>query len=157
MATVERSRHRGTLKGERWLSLIATEFRAARLALGLSQRAVAEAAGISRPAYSAIELNRLKTLSIMLAARLAALLGLDLFVGIYPGQRGLRDEPSTLLIGRLVREVGAPLRYRTEVPVRSASDRPEQRSWDVAITGHGEWSAFEVERACMTPRPRPAA
>ena len=39
----------------------------------------------------------------------------------------------------------APLRYRTEVPLRPTTDHPEQRSWDAVLSGNGARTAIELE------------
>jgi transcriptional regulator with XRE-family HTH domain len=145
VTTRENSIHRGTLRGERWLQLIAREFRDARLARGLSQRLVAAAVAIPRSTYSDIEHANYRQMSIVLAARLGAALGIDVVVGLYPGPRALRDEGSARLISRLVSAAGPPLQCRTEVILARIGDQSEQRSWDVLATGHGKRSAFEIE------------
>ncbi len=113
--------------------------------MGLSQRAVAAAAHMSRPAYGRIERAELVTVGILVAARIAAILGLDLFVALYPGPRGLRDEASARLIKRVIAEIGGPLTYRTEVTLPKRTDVPEQRSWDLMTFGLGERTGFEFE------------
>jgi hypothetical protein len=45
----------------------------------------------------------------------------------------------------LLREVGSPLRYRTEVPLPNVTGRFEQRAWDAVISGGGGRTAVEVE------------
>jgi transcriptional regulator with XRE-family HTH domain len=145
MATTERAADRGTLRGRRWLSTLAAEFRNARLQLGLSQQVVADAARIDRATYSLIEHAKLDRLSIVSAARIASVLGLDLFVGLYQGAHGLRDEASARLITRLVHDIAAPLRYRTEAPLPTKGGRPEQRRWDLVANGSGKRTKFEFE------------
>src|SRR5450755_854622 len=62
-----------------------------RLDAGLSQGTVARAAGVSRPYLSAIE-AALRTPTVEVLARLAAALGGDLSIRIYPGTGpALRD------------------------------------------------------------------
>ena len=145
MATAQRLKDRGTLRGEHWLGLVAREFRGARLGLGLSQQRVADAVGLARSTYSLIERARLKRLSFLLGAQIAAVLGLDLFVALYAGAQALRDEGQAGKIAELVRHVGAPLRYRTEVPLPARGDRPELRRWDLVVHGGGKRTAFELE------------
>ena len=127
------------------MRLVADEFRAARFASGLSQRAVAEAVKISRPAYGRIERAELHTLGVVVAARIAAVLGLDLYVALYPGSRGLRDEPSAKMIKRVLDAAAPPLRCQTDAPLPRRSDTNEQRAWDLVTTGHGERTAYEFE------------
>ena len=125
--------------------MLGEEFRSARLQLALSQQAVADAAHVDRAIYSLIEHAKVERLSILNAARLAGVLGLDLFVGLYPGGSPLRDEVSAALIGRVAREVGPPLRARTEVPLPRIGDRSELRRWDLLVTGNAKRTAFEFE------------
>jgi transcriptional regulator with XRE-family HTH domain len=145
MATAERAYDRGTRTGQRWLRMLGQELRTARLTLGLSQREVAKSARISRTSYGNIERAELTTLSLLVAARIAALLGLDLYTAMYPGARGLRDQASANLIKRIMGAVGQPLRARTEVVLPQKGDARELRSWDVLARGHGERTAFEVD------------
>jgi transcriptional regulator with XRE-family HTH domain len=145
VTTVERARDRGTLRGERWLQSIANEFRSARLTLGLSQRRVAAAARIPRTTYGEIERAKYPDLTIVLAARVAALLGLDLVVALYAGVRSLRDEISARMTARVITTAGPPLRYRTEVPLRRKTERPEQRTWDLVFLEGKKRGAFEFE------------
>jgi transcriptional regulator with XRE-family HTH domain len=145
MATVERAVDRGTRLGQRWIRLIATEFRDARLASGLSQLAVSKAVHMSRSAYGRIERGELRTISFMAAARIAAVLGLDLYVALYPGQRGLRDEVSARMIRQVIQAMRPPLRYQTDAPLPRLGDSPEFRAWDLVTSGDGERTAFEFE------------
>lgn len=115
------------------------------MAAGLSQQTVARAVRISRPAYGRIERAELQTLGFVVAARIAAVLGLDLFVALYPGARRLRDETSARMIKRVVEAHGSPLHCKTEVPLPRTGDSADQRAWDLLTTGHGERTAYEFE------------
>lgn len=145
MATADRHYDRGTRQGHRWLRVVAQEFRTARMTLGISQRTVANAAKISRSAYGRIERAELLTLSLMIGARIAAVLGLDLFIALYPGPRALRDQGQADMIKELAAHIGTPLRYRADVPLPSRPESRELRAWDLVTTGAGERSAFEFE------------
>jgi len=145
MSTAQRSRDRGTLRGQHWLTVLAKEFRDARLSLGLSQQHVADAAGIARSVYSLVERAKFAKLPVMIAARIAAVLGLDLYVALYPGARTTRDAASAAKLATLLGRVGAPLQHRTEVPLARTSGRPEQRSWDGMVFGAGERTGIELE------------
>ena len=145
MATAERLFDRGTRQGDRWLRLLAQEFRAARLTLGLSQEAVARAARVSRSVYGRAERGELRTLAVVAASRLATVLGLDLFVALYPGARGLRDEVSARMVKRLVSETGPPMRHKTEVPLPRRTESREVRSWDLVTFAGGTRTAYEFE------------
>ncbi|HUQ63112.1 MAG TPA: helix-turn-helix transcriptional regulator, partial [Acidimicrobiales bacterium] len=84
MPTVQRLEQRAAARARKTLASLADEFRQKRLAIGLSQFQVATAAGIGRPTYTRIEGARFASLSILVATRIAAVLGLDLSVRAYP-------------------------------------------------------------------------
>ena len=146
MGNVERSYDRGNRRGRRAVQTVGEEFREQRLASGVSQQVVADAARITRPRYSTIERGEIERLSILEASRIASVLGLDLFVRTYPGGAPLRDVAHAERLQRLLRHVRAPLRYRVDVPLPQRPDAPaEGRAWDAMIQGHGRRTAFEVE------------
>ncbi len=145
MSTVQRARDRGARQGRRILQLLADEFHGKRLSTGLSQEAVATASGLSRPIYSRIETAKRVTTSFDEASRIAAVLGLDVVVRLYPGGEPLRDTAQQGRLDQLMRAVKAPLTWRPEVPLPVSADRPEWRAWDAVIWGSGERTAVEVE------------
>ena len=145
MATVERLRNVGTRRGERCLREIGEECRHARLRLGLSQREIAAAAGIDRADYSRFERARLERASVIVACRVGAVLGLDIWMRAFPGGRSLRDAGQARHMQRLIEAVGPPLTCRLEVPLPPSADRHEQRAWDLVILGHGMRTAVEFE------------
>jgi len=132
MATTERWGDRGTRIGMRMLRSVGNDFREARVAAGLSQESVANAAQLSRAHYSRIENGQIANLSLLEAARIANVLGLDLSIRLYPGGNPLRDGAQVKRLATLLREVGPPLSYRTEVPlpnvVGRSSNEPGTRS-----------------------------
>jgi hypothetical protein len=96
--------------------------------------------------YTRIEGGKLPSLSILVASRIAAVLGLDLSVRVYPGENPLRDAASLTRLARVQGVVGLPLSWRTEVPLPSAPQRPfEQRAWDAAVTGANRRTTMEME------------
>lgn len=114
----------------------------ARLAAGLTQSVVAEAAGMSRAELSRIERQRAPWLDITAAATLCAVVGLDLWLRAYPGGDPVRDAAHVALIGRFLAYVTAPLSIRTEVPI----DRPgDPRAWDAMIADHTTVVGVEAE------------
>ncbi len=145
VGSAERAYDRGTRQGERWLRSIGEEFRIARLSLGLSQRHVAQAAHISRPTYGRIERGALGHLPVLLAARVAAGLGLELSARVYPGGSPTRDAAHGERLRRVLQQVASPLAYRTEVPLPQTADHAERRSWDAMLFGHDQRTAIEVE------------
>jgi transcriptional regulator with XRE-family HTH domain len=145
MPSAQRLYDRGTFIGERRVREIGEEFKHERIRLGLSQERVALAARIPRADLSLIERGKLKRLSIVTAARTAAVLGLDLWVRVFPGGQSIRDAGQAKGLGKLLACVGHPLEYRMEVTLPARQDGYEQRAWDVQITGHGEKTSIEYE------------
>ncbi len=145
MGTVERQFDRGTRLGERSLRIFAEEIRTARLANGLSQQDVAEAARISRQAYSRIERATDRQLTVLTASRIAAVLGLNVSIRLFPTDAPIRDIGQTKRLAELLAHVASPLRYRTDVPLPRNGERPEYRAWDALVWGRGERTAIELE------------
>jgi transcriptional regulator with XRE-family HTH domain len=145
MATAEKVQQRGIRKGQRLLRVLADEFRTQRTALGLSQATVATAAGLSRSRYTRIEGGSVLTLSILEAARLASVLGLDLAARAYPGGGPLRDGAHAMRLDAFGRRVHSPLRFRTEVALVPRGGTDDQRGWDGEIRGAGERTTVELE------------
>jgi transcriptional regulator with XRE-family HTH domain len=145
MSTTDRLYDRGTRLGEWRLRDVAADFRHKRMELGLSQRAVARAARISRSSYSRIERGKRTSVMLMVLARIATVLGLDLVLKTYPGGAPLRDTASAGQITYVCGQVARPLRARTEVPLPQRTDHPEQRRWDVLLSGSGRRTGMEFE------------
>jgi transcriptional regulator with XRE-family HTH domain len=146
MATSERAVHRGTRRSERAIRQLGEEYHDARMAAGHSQQHVADRAGISRALCGRIERGQARDLSIVTAAKIAAVLGLDLSVRAYPGARRLRDAAQAKRLALLLDNVRPPLRYRTEVVLPQRPDQPmEQRAWDAMLLGPGGRTAVELE------------
>ena len=145
MTAGERAFDRGTRLGGRALASVADEFRETRLGLGVSQEHVARAARVSRPRYSRIERGRAPTLTLVEAARIGSVLGLDLWVRLYPGPEALRDAASSRRLRSLLAHVRPPLSWRTEVPLPPSPDRLEQRAWDAVVSGRRRRTAIELE------------
>ena len=88
------------------------------------------------------------SLTIDVAARLAAVLGLQLGVGLYPDGNPVRDSAHLALLGRLHDRLSPGLRlapglsWRTEVPIPIAGDH---RSADGLIGGPGFDVLVEAE------------
>ena len=145
MTTTERLYDRGTRLADRRLRDLGAEFREKRLELGLSQLAVARAARISRSSYSRIEAGKRASLTLVVATRLGVVLGLDVMVRSYPGGESLRDAASAMTVKFVCDHVALPLRARLEVPLPSHGSHPEQRRWDVLLTGSGQRTGIEFE------------
>ena len=138
----ERIRERGSRRGRQHLALIGSEVRAARRAAGLSQAVVADASGMSRAEVSRIERGAAPWLSVLEAAELCAVVGLDLWLRAYPGADPLRDAAHVALLRRFLGSVGGDLRVRLEV----ALDRPgDLRAWDATISDRRDTVGVEAE------------
>ena len=145
MPSVERLYDRGSRRAARALAELGEEFRSARLTLGLSQREVAVAAKFDRADYSRIEAGKLPRVSVAVAYRVGAVLGLDLSLKAFPGGRSIRDAGQATRLQRLLECVGRPLSYRTEVPLLRNGERPDYRAWDAMLFGHDERTGVEFE------------
>jgi len=145
VAATDRAFDRGTRKGIRSIRFIGEEFRDQRLALGHSQRVVAEGGQISRARLSRIEGGKVPGLPILEAAQIAGTLGLDFVIRVYPGAEPLRDSARSARLLRLLKQTQTPLTYALEVPLPALPDRPEQRAWDAVIRGDGKRTAVELE------------
>jgi transcriptional regulator with XRE-family HTH domain len=134
MPPAERARDRGRRTTRLLIADIATELREARLVAGLSQAAVARAAGTSQSNVSRMERQKRPTVSVDEVARHAAALGLRLSAKLYPEGPAVRDAGQLRLIARLRGEVNAQLEWRTEALIGGPGDL---RAWDVRLDGPG--------------------
>ena len=116
-----------------------------RVEVGLSQAAVAGAAGLARSTVSRIEAGARRHTSIDECMALAAVLGLDLVVRLYPGGDPVRDAAQLKKLGRILGAAAQPLMARTEVPLPATTEHPERRAWDAVLTRMGARAAIEVE------------
>ena len=110
---------------------IAAEIRVARNSAGLTLAQVGRAAGVSRSETSRIERGDAGWVDLMTLGRLAAVVGLDLWVRTFPGEEPLRDAGHIRLADTFRELVAPPLRIRAEVPV---GDRRDRRAWDITLT-----------------------
>jgi transcriptional regulator with XRE-family HTH domain len=145
VGSIDRARDRATRRATRALHDLGEELRHARFERGVSQQAVAFAAGVDRADYSRLEAGKLPGLSIVRAYRVAAALGLDLSLRTYPVGAGIRDAGQAKRLQRPTACVGPPLTWRAEVPFPRTDDRVELRSRDLVLFGQGERTAIELE------------
>ena len=114
----------------------------ARLALGLSQVAVARAAGMSQSKLSRFERGAGAPPAIDRSARLCAVVGLELSLRAYPAGPPLRDAAHVALLTRLRQAASSDFRWSSEVPVPIPGDR---RAWDSAgLAGQGSQPKVQV-------------
>jgi transcriptional regulator with XRE-family HTH domain len=131
--TKERLAAIGATRGRALVAQLARDLREARLAAGLSQSVVAAAAGLSQETISRYELAQPPYPDLLQAARVAAVLGLDLRAQTYPGGAQLRDAAHATVIGRFLARVPSTVRRQLEAPVR----RGDLRAWDVLLVVDG--------------------
>lgn len=142
----------GGEQGRRLVARIGSEFATLRLNAGLSQDEVSAAAGISRPKYGRIERGRSPQVAVASVARVAAALGLEVSLRLYPIGDPVRDAGHAALLERLRLRCHATLRWRTEVPLPRAGDL---RAWDAMISGFPMPVGREGVRGAVEAETRP--
>jgi transcriptional regulator with XRE-family HTH domain len=150
MGTRERRTDIGAARARELTATLLRDLRFARIDRGLSAAAVAEAVGLSPGQYSRVERGLTGYVSIAQAARIAAVIGCDLSVRIYPSGQPIRDAAHAALLRRFRQQLHPSLRLRTEVPFPDPTDR---RAWDAVIQGPGWRVGVEAE---TRPRDRQA-
>lgn len=122
---------------------VGAELRTARLAAGLTLVQVASASGSSRSEISRIERGDAPRVALTTIERVAAVVGLDVWVRTYPGGEALRDAAHARLESGFLDMVVDPLIARSEVRVGDARDR---RAWDLTLTDQtGDGCGVELE------------
>ena len=111
------------------------ELREARLAAGLSQRQLGEAAGISHTEVGRIEHAAAVRVPYQTLAIIGAVLGLDISLRAYPDAEPIRDIAQVTLLAKLRSRLPIGITWRAEVPLRQSRDR---RAWDAEI-GASRW------------------
>jgi transcriptional regulator with XRE-family HTH domain len=127
MVTRERLRDRGNRRAKVMLGDLGRELRDVRRSLGLSQAAVARAAGISSSWLSRIERQEADEASLRLICVLASIVGLDLSARLFAGGAPLRDAGHHRVRERFRSLLPAGAPWATEVPLPRMGD---QRAWD---------------------------
>jgi transcriptional regulator with XRE-family HTH domain len=145
MGAAIRTLERANRQGAWFLRMLGSEFREARIGLGLSQAVVAAGCRMPRVRYCQIEAATIQSLSIIELARIAAVLGLDPSIRLYPGGAPLRDGAHAERLRRLLRIVRPPLSAGTEIALPSSPERRELRAWDAILFGSGERTGIELE------------
>ncbi|MHB8891335.1 MAG: helix-turn-helix domain-containing protein [Candidatus Limnocylindrales bacterium] len=118
------------------------EFRETRISLGLSQRSVARAAGISATQLGRLERGEARSPSVATICRTARALGLSASLKLYPAGVPVRDAAHLALLGRFEALLAGPLRMRREVALPIEGD---PRAWDAMIVGAGTMAFTEGE------------
>jgi transcriptional regulator with XRE-family HTH domain len=137
MAYRERPRDRGARIGRETLITLGREARQARIRTGLSQRAVAEAAGVDRSWVARFELGMAPGIAYLVVATILGVVGLDLSARAFPLGDPLRDAPRARLIERFLVLVASTVARALEVPFPNPGD---PRAWDLRLRiRHSTW------------------
>lgn len=142
VAAIERALAVADQRAGRLLLTIGQEIHAARVARGLSQSAIAAVAAVDQAEISRIERGTCPGVTIRAPARLAATVGLELSIKLYPAGQPLRDRAHIALLERFRRTVGAGWSWAAEVPLPIPGDK---RAWDRVIRGAGVVIGVEGE------------
>ena len=142
MPVAERSYDIGSRRGRLIVRDLAAEIRQARLRHGLSQDAVARAVRISRAQMGRIERAENSGVSLLVVARLLAVLGMELSARAYPVGQPIRDAAHRALLDRLRTRLGPGVRWSYERPIGGEGDL---RAWDATISGRGFNAGVEAE------------
>lgn len=146
MAASDRARSHALRRLRRWLSDYGIEILEARLGAGVSQEELGRTVGMSGTKVSRIEHGKLFSLTLSDAAQLAAALGFDLSLRLYPGGDAVRDAGQAKRLNQLLGHLVPPLTFRLEVPLPQRPGQPtELRAWDAMIMGAGERTGVELE------------
>jgi transcriptional regulator with XRE-family HTH domain len=140
VATREDAGHRGQRRATRLRLEVGNVLRDARRGAGLSQQTVARRAGTSQAGVSRTERGgrsaTLDEFSVM-----AAVVGLDLVVRLFPGPDPVRDQAHIRLFARLQAELPA-FDWQTEVPIPVPGD---QRAIDAMLHLGDRRVGFELD------------
>jgi transcriptional regulator with XRE-family HTH domain len=104
------------------LQEIGREVRVARLTAGKTQRGVASSVGTSIARISRIERGLVSAISVRQLGRVAASVGLKLYIRAFPAMRRLLDQPQIDLLTALRERASPAWRWRVEVPIPIAGD-----------------------------------
>lgn len=150
MGSRERAVDAGAARGRALASDTLRDLRDARLDRSVAGQDVARALGMSASQFSRVERGLVEHVSIQQLAIMAASVGLELNVRLFPAGQPLRDVAHAALLDRLRLRLHRSLRFATEVPLPSLGDR---RAWDAVVTGNAWRLGIEAE---TRPRDRQA-
>jgi transcriptional regulator with XRE-family HTH domain len=142
MGTRETKAQRGRRRGRELTAVVIAQLRDARLAAGLSQRAVAAAVGWSQQHYSRFETGRLSNIPLTVITVIASLLGLDASLTFHRVGPALRDKGHQALIARFTRLLSPAWRVIREAPFPNLGD---PRSWDALLRLANQLVGVEAE------------
>ena len=142
MPTRETPIQRAARRSMSLLRRVGEELRVARVASGMSTRQVAAHSGTSHTQVLRIERGLAPHVDMEVLARLAAVLGSDLSMGIHPVGAPVRDKAHLALLGRFAARLGPAVDWRTEVPMPIQGDL---RSADGVASTEGFGAIVEAE------------
>lgn len=119
-----------------------SELRTVRQLGGISQRALGRAVGCSQSEINRIEQFDFLNVPLPRLCEIAAVLGVELSLGIHPAGEPIRDKAHQALLGRLRALLGPPYEMRREVPLPLPGD---DRSWDAILRCGGIRIGVEAE------------
>lgn len=130
MPIYERPAERGARRARYLVTRAVGELLTARRAAGISQRELARRLRVPRGRIARVERGEPNQLTIDLAARMAAVLGLQLSVSVHPDGDPVRDAAHLALLERFRVRLPANVRWHSEVPVPIDGDH---RSADAVV------------------------
>jgi len=139
MPTRDSAIHRADRRARSLLRRTGEELRSARLAAGLSTRRVGAMVAVSHSEVGRVESGEAPHVSIGVLARIAAVLGGEISLRMYPVASPIRDGGHVALLARFSARLHSSLRWRTEVPMpittdlRSADGTIDGRSFDAMV------------------------
>jgi transcriptional regulator with XRE-family HTH domain len=114
--------HEASIQATWLLQRLGRELRLARYAAGLPQGAVGDRIGLSDSEISRIERGQAAGLTVAALHRHAALVGLRVWIRLYPGGRRVLDAPQIALMDRLRARLRGSWAWQLEVPVAIEGD-----------------------------------
>lgn len=130
MGMRETRRERGRRSGEDTVRRVVSELRNTRQAAGVSQRAVGQLVGCSQSEINRIERREYLSVSLPRLCEIAAVLGLEVSVGLHPAGEPIRDKGHQALLARFAGMVSPAWVLRREVPFPMRGD---DRTWDAVL------------------------
>jgi transcriptional regulator with XRE-family HTH domain len=125
------------------LERIGLELRVSRRAAALTLEQVARYAGLSPSEISRVERGLAPWVGLPDLGRLAGVVGLDLWIRMYPGGEPLRDIAHLRLTDAFRALIGPGLAIRAEVPI---GDPRDLRAWDLTLSDSvGSGCGVELE------------